>query len=370
MLLADVDGLGPMPGNQPAGNRGEPKVWVLLGKGAGGNAQMIALAKALGLPFEAKQLYYNRLNRLPNLLLGASGITLDRGRSDSLLPPWPDLVIAASRRSAPIARWIKRESSGRTRLVHLMHTQAPLKHFDLVITMPQYRLPRRDNVLCLTGALNRATSMEAASSDWKHSFQHLPRPWIALIAGGNSSTYAFEPSVAEQLAKAANAQAQAEGGSLLVSTTPRTPTAAADALFGAVDVPAFKYRWRPNDEQNPYQGYLALADRFIVTVDSASLAMEACSTGKPVQVFEWEPRRRSLEWLSPVLHSARVQTLYEAAIGMGLFKPSRDFEAYHRSLRECGLTSRLGESSNAPPRAALTDFDDAVARIHAVLETA
>lgn len=330
---------------------------------------MRALAEAVGWPFEAKQLHYNRYNRLSNLVLGASSVSLDRGRSDPLAPPWPDLVIAASRRSAPIARWIKRQSGGRTRLVHLMHTQAPLRHFDLVITMPQYRLPRRDNVLCLTGALNRVSSAADASGEWHRRFQHLPRPWIGLIAGGDSSTYKFDTTVAARLGEAASARARAEGGSLLISTTPRTPAAAADALFDAIDAPAFTYRWRPDDDQNPYQGYLALGDRFIVTVDSASLAMEACSTGKPVEVFEWKRRPRSLDWLAPLFERPRAQGLYEAAIGLGLFKPARDFETYHRTLQERGLTSRLGESTNAMPTDRLTDFDDAVSRIHALLQS-
>src|SRR5262245_20673895 len=87
-----------------------PNTWVLLGKGLGGNRQIIGLAEALGWPFEAKTLAYNPLNRCPNLFLGASIVSLDRQASSPLEPPWPDLVIAASRRSAPIARWIKKQA--------------------------------------------------------------------------------------------------------------------------------------------------------------------------------------------------------------------------------------------------------------------
>src|SRR5262245_310602 len=100
------------------------RVWVLLGDGAGDNAQLLRLAEALGWPFEAKRIRYNRLNQCPNLLLGASKLTVDARRSDPLAPPWPDLVIGASRRAAPLARWIKKQSGERSRLVHLLHTQA------------------------------------------------------------------------------------------------------------------------------------------------------------------------------------------------------------------------------------------------------
>src|SRR5262245_52190306 len=80
------DALGP-PSEAP------PRVWVLLGASAGDNAQLLRLAEALGWPFEAKRTRYNRLNRCPNLLLGASKLTVDTRRSDPLAPPWPDLVI-------------------------------------------------------------------------------------------------------------------------------------------------------------------------------------------------------------------------------------------------------------------------------------
>ena len=61
-----------------AGGKSEPRprVWVLFGKGAGGNGQMLSLAEALGWPYEVKQLRHNALNLLPNLLLGATTLAL------------------------------------------------------------------------------------------------------------------------------------------------------------------------------------------------------------------------------------------------------------------------------------------------------
>ena len=38
--------------------------------------------------------------------------------------------------------------------------------------------------------------------------------------------------------------------------------------------------------ENPYFGYLAIADAFIVTFRSMSMLTEACSTGKPVHMFD------------------------------------------------------------------------------------
>jgi mitochondrial fission protein ELM1 len=211
---------------------------VLLGKGVGGNGQMISLAKALGWPYAAKHLVFNRASHCPNLLLGATAITVDRRRSSPLRPPWPDLVIAGSRRSAPVARWIKKQSGGTTRLVHLMHAQAPLEPFDLIITTPQYRLPARHNVLHNTGPLNHVdpARMAAAVTRWAARFTDLPRPYTALLVGGNSSSYVLDPVTAGRLGGQVR-QRPRRPRALLLTTSARTPTAAADALLAAVDCP-------------------------------------------------------------------------------------------------------------------------------------
>jgi mitochondrial fission protein ELM1 len=180
-----------------------PTVWLLLGKGTGGNGQMKSLGAALGWPHETKQLVYSRFSRIPNALLGASVLGVDRGASSPLTPPWPDLVIAASRRSAPVARWIKQQSGGRTRLVHLMHTQAPLEPFDLILTTPQYRLPAHPNVVHQAAPLVRIDTdrLAAAAADWSPRFAELRRPFTALLVGGNSSSYVLTAETAGQLAR-------------------------------------------------------------------------------------------------------------------------------------------------------------------------
>jgi mitochondrial fission protein ELM1 len=356
-----------------------PKVWVLLGKGVGGNGQMRSLAQALGWPYEAKHLVFTRLSHCPNVLLGAAAITLDRRRSSPLRPPWPDLVIAGSRRSAPVARWIKKQSGGATRLVHLMHTQAPLAHFDLVITTPQYRLPQRNNVLHNVGPLNHVdpAQLAAAAATGAARFAGLARPYTALLVGGNSSSYLLDPGTAARLGREASAQVRALGGSLLVTTSARTPAAATDALLAAVDCPAYTYRWQANDENNPYHAVLAVADRFIVTADSASLLAEACATAKPVELFDWPLRADAYRGAKGLLRrwgearyrrdtgmAARpTDRLYDRLVYLGLIKPARDFAAYHRALRLRGLVGGQGEAIHVPARQPLDDMSRAVERI-------
>src|SRR5262245_15284269 len=188
---------------------------------------------------------------------------MDTRRSDLLAPPWPDLVIAASRRAAPLARWIKKQSGGRSRLVHLLHTQAPLHHFDLVVTTPQYRLPERSNVLHNLLPLNAAPPevLQSSAAQWRARLQHLPRPWIAGFVGGNSLNVRLDEATDRPRGEVASCTAAETGRSLLISRRPGTPPDGADALLAAVECPAFIYKWQPaNMNENAYPAYLALAD--------------------------------------------------------------------------------------------------------------
>ncbi|MFZ0467325.1 MAG: ELM1/GtrOC1 family putative glycosyltransferase, partial [Thiogranum sp.] len=78
-------------------NADVPRVWVLTGHKAGDNAQVIALAEALGWPYVVKRFRYRGWELLTNRLLGATLAGIDRDASSDLAPPWPDLVITAGR---------------------------------------------------------------------------------------------------------------------------------------------------------------------------------------------------------------------------------------------------------------------------------
>jgi hypothetical protein len=74
----------------------------------------------------------------------------------------------------------------------------------------------------------------------------------------------------------------------MVSTSRRTGEAAAEALYSQLTVPNLMYRWSGDargKEENPYMGYLAMADGVIVTGDSVSMCSEVCATDSPVYIF-------------------------------------------------------------------------------------
>ena len=104
-----------------------PRVWVMMGHKAGDNSQILALAEALGWPFEIKRLTYRPTELLTNLLAPLTLLGIVRRRSSPLAPPWPDLIISAGRRNEPPCRWIQARAGKRVRLVHCGRPWAALE---------------------------------------------------------------------------------------------------------------------------------------------------------------------------------------------------------------------------------------------------
>jgi mitochondrial fission protein ELM1 len=263
-----------------------PLIWVLADGRAGNRAQCLGVAEALGWPFVVKDIVYDGWAAFPNIVRGASFWGLTAAARQTLVPPWPDVVIAAGRRTAPAARAIKRRSQGRCALVQIMDPGwGGLDDFDLIAVPNHDCIVLQPNMMAMTGVPHRVTpaTLEAAAARWRDSFKDYPKPWIALIVGGSTRRRTFTETMARELGRTANVLAEDRNGSLLITTSRRTG-AAANALFEEVTVPWFVYRWGDGGE-NPYLGFLALADGIIVTGDSVSMCSEACATAAPVYIY-------------------------------------------------------------------------------------
>jgi hypothetical protein len=175
--------------------------------------------------------------------------------------------------------------------------------------------------------------------------------------------------------------ASAAGGSLLITTSARTPAATIAALAAVVaHQPNHFFQWSPNAVDNPYFGYLALADAIVVTGDSISMLTEACATRKPVYIFD--PADSVAEADGNVASCARPYDLGERhrqkirfqamthrlAMRFGPGRMKRDIRAIHQYLVNSERAVRLGDPfpsrALSPP---LEDLQNAVTRVQALL---
>ena len=125
---------------------------------------------------------------------------------------------------------------------------------------------------------------DAASTDWDKTFAGLARPWTGILIGGSTWPFKIDAAAAKRLAADIDRWLTTTGGSALITTSPRTGAAAAQALGAALNSPHHLHRWR-SEAPNPYRAIIELADDLIVTSDSVSMLADACRTRKPVALW-------------------------------------------------------------------------------------
>ncbi len=262
-----------------------PSVWVLTDEKPGNRTQAIGVAQKLPWQFVEHRVLLNRLSALPNMLLGSSGISMQRGRNNSISAPWPNIAIAAGRRLAPILRYIKKQNPN-CFTAYMMNPQTSLSAFDLVAIPQHDNPPAKPNVITTIAAPHSLTTQQLTQAyhKWSFALQHLPKPKIAVLVGGNSGSAKFQLEDFHILGKMASKLAIQQGGSLLISTSRRTGKQAYDYLRLSLEVDHELFGWNSSSE-NPYLGFLSHADAIIVTGDSISMCAEACSLGKAVFIF-------------------------------------------------------------------------------------
>ena len=265
----------------------DPIVWVLADDRTGNVSQATGVAAALGVPCETMPLAYNALARLPNLALGATFRHLRSGSAARLVAPWPDIVIAAGRRTAPVARAIKRSSGGTSFLVQIMWPGRPVAGFDLVAVPAHDRIRAGGNIVTTVGAPHRVTdgTLATAREAWKARLGGLSTPRIAVLVGGSTRRRRFSPAMARELCRLATALGERTGGTLMVATSRRTGPELTELLRAEMRGHIEFHAWQPDRNGNPYLGYLAWSDAVIVTGDSSSMCTEACAAGCPVYIF-------------------------------------------------------------------------------------
>lgn len=258
------------------------RVWALTGARAGDNNQVIALAQALGLPFETKHLEYNGLRFLGPRLLGRSLLSVAKASRRLLLDePPPDLTISAGHRSVPVTQALRARSSGRTRSIHVGFPRVSPSRFDLVIATPQYPIADHPNLLAVPYALTTTATREPDASG-ASSLSALPSPRRLLLVGGPNIYWKIDDEALLGHLAGMLAEASMEGGSVLVTTSPRTPARLASRIRDMLSASEAPWMLATPGKPPAYASLLDAAHSISVTADSVAMVSDAIWTGKPV----------------------------------------------------------------------------------------
>lgn len=362
----------------PAAPR-QPRVWLMVGDKVGDNAQIEAIVDGLGWICERKQLRFRERYTRRRPFFRPSLSHVDRGRSDALEPPWPDLVLTIGRRPAMAALWLRQQSGDRTKIVLVGRPHRLLQRFDLIITSALFHLPDHPNVLKLGLPLMRRSEprIAAAVDAWKEQLLAFKRPLTAVFVGGPEDPFRFDAATARHLLDRASSLPGGDG-TLVIVTSRRTPPDVVAALSAHLPSNARMYAWASDQHRNPYAALLGLADRFIVSGDSISMIVEVARLRKPLAIAPLP--LRVAPWIR--LEQAMGRRFRSAGPGGGLgwrwlkeffhrrgIAPlARDIPAFHAMLFERGLAVPLGQPFPTRPPIPSDGLALAVSRIRKLFD--
>jgi mitochondrial fission protein ELM1 len=367
-----------------------PRVWILSDGKVGHSSQSEGLAKSLGWPYEMKQLQFQPWNHAQKLfwsLLPPHTLGLNKTESSALKPPWPDVVISTGWRPAPIARWIREQNEGKTRIIQLGRKgggSADL--FDVVITPAYYGFAPHPHRIETLAPLNELTQerLDEVSQRWPNLFEHASHPRIVLVVGGSTARFTLTEDLARKIGTQLKDLANACRGKIFAVTSPRTGGKVSQALKSVFMPEHHVHQWQPKQSDNPYLAYLAGADVIIVTGESESMLAEAASLGKPVYIIplpekspNWKirvseaivqrARSRPLNKRGTVRPQQGVERLCARLIQSGLVQPRRDLSLLHDSLINKGIARAFGEPIENGTRAQLRETERVAKKVKDVL---
>jgi mitochondrial fission protein ELM1 len=260
--------------------------WAISDGAAGNERQATALADALGVATRVLRIRVREpwAALAPHFALGAQFAIRD-SEGDALKPPWPDIAIGCGRRAALATRALRRWSAGHCFTVQILDPRIDTGAFDVVIA-PHHDAVRSDNAIRSIGALNPVDARWLA--DARAQFPALDQfasPRTAVLIGASNSAQRLDAAYFDALIERLAARHAIDGGSYLVSVSRRTPGDVVARVRRAFAEFPGTFWAGPDDGENPYAGFLAWADRLVVTPDSVNMISEACATGKPVYTF-------------------------------------------------------------------------------------
>jgi len=369
-----------------------PVVWVLTDDRPGNTTQAIGLAWALGWPYEVKKLHFTpRAHTIKNRFgpFAATLRGLDLVQSAELRAPWPDVVIAAGWRPAQVARWIRKQSRGRTRTVQLGRKGGHVAGlFDVVVSCSHTRFPphpRRIEVIAPLTQVSPERLSEAAVR-WRALVASARPPYIMVLIGGVTKRHVWNVDVARRFGEEVRDFARSLGGSVFAITSRRTGAEAAAAFAQGLGAGHHVHTWQPEQVDNPYLGYLTLADILIVTGESESMLAEAASVGKRVYIYPLpdRPRRRTLKvfikdivvrhaypdrqgGLGRTAIQFGLEKLCRVLIASGMIRPRRDLHALHQALIRRGVARFFGESFPPGECLPLREVDEVARKVKVLL---
>ena len=294
------------------------------------------------LPFQIKanivEIKFN--NKIQRLLLDTCGFfssnkcqgclgcvkrMIDKNTMGRLLRESYDVVISTGASLAMVNRFIAYENKAKS-IITMKPGGFSLKRFDLAIIPEHDNPPKFDNVvktkgsLCISDSSKKSELMKKIIKNFSLDSPALNSPVIGLLLGGDNKVLTMDMSVIKEIIVAIKQAQEKFKGTLLVSTSRRTPDNVVRYLKQELQGdPACRLLIIASENNPPgsIDAILHLSDIVVVSGDSISMITEAVNSGKYTAVFKLRKKgfRRELKYERFINNFSRDGYIYDVDSG-------------------------------------------------------
>ena len=251
--------------------------WIISDNIIGHQNQSIALAEGLCLQYKIKKI--KKLNFLErNLSLLFPSILFNK----SIQPPYPRVIIACGKNTAYIANFLKRKLKKRVISIFIQKPPINIKNFNLVIP-PKHDQCFGRNVITTNGALTKINQKYIKKIKNKKLIPSiLKKKNVVFLMGGKSRHHNITNKTLKEIKS--KLIIASRKNKVLIFFSRRTGKYNESYLQDNLKNKNFVFI-KPKSNKINYLEALSHSIAIIVSSDSVSMVSEACSTGKPVYLF-------------------------------------------------------------------------------------
>ena len=273
--------------------------WILSSGLIGCENQCLGVIERLGIETEIKKIK-------PSMAVSVFAPYGTPFLNPQVREPWPDLVIAAGRKTIPYLKYIRKASKKECKTIYLQDPRIDSKEFDIVWA-PEHDSIEGNNVIKTITSPNRVTNelLNYHHDEWLDKLSKLKGPFIGFLIGGKSKAYNFNDAECEKIIQALNFVIS-NGYTPLITLSRRSPKKLSNRIKSLLINEKNLFYDGPGD--NPYFAILKASELIITTPDSANMISEAINVPKPVYYIDIKSNsKRFNKFINTLVNSGHIR---------------------------------------------------------------
>ena len=273
--------------------------WILSSGLIGCENQCLGVIERLGIETEIKKIK-------PSMAVSLFAPYGTPFLNPQVREPWPDLVIAAGRKTIPYLKYIRKASKKECKTIYLQDPRIDSKEFDIVWA-PEHDSIEGNNVIKTITSPNRVTNelLNYHHDEWLDKLLKLKGPFIGFLIGGKSKAYNFNDAECEKIIQALNFVIS-NGYTPLITLSRRSPKKLSNRIKNLLINEENLFYDGQGD--NPYFAILKASEIIITTPDSANMISEAINVPKPVYYIDIKSNsKRFNKFINTLVNSGHIR---------------------------------------------------------------